>query len=289
MTEAPWQATASDFAHCRRLHRRHGTTYYFATLRLPRLIRRRVHALYGFVRTADEWVDNPGDMTQEEVRGKLCRFEQEMQGAFAGEEPKDPALRAFCASAREAGMDEREPRLFLQAMRQDLTVDRYATYADLEGYMRGSAAAVGLMMCRFAEAPIDKASLEGAKSLGNAMQLTNFIRDMGEDAARGRIYLPQEWLRRFAVSEDRIMARQMSSEVVQLVEHASAKARSLYEAADPEIARLPEGIRLGVRLARVLYAKILDKVAENGGDVLTQRARTTQAEKMAALAAELKG
>ena len=279
-----WASTA-DHDLCRRLHRQHGTTYYFATSRFPAPARRRVHALYGFVRVPDEWVDNP----QDDPAPRLAAYRDDLLCAFEGGRSEHPALRAFGDVARECGMAREEPLCFLDAMAMDLTVARYPTYAHLETYMRGSAAAVGMMMCDALGAGDDATMRAAARALGNAMQLTNFLRDVREDAARGRVYLPQDELAAFGVGEDEIIAGRMSERFRKLSEFQVARARALYAQADAGIPMLPAEARKAVRLARVLYARILDRIEERDHDVFGGRARTSKVEKLAVAARVLAG
>ncbi|RYG39895.1 phytoene/squalene synthase family protein, partial [bacterium] len=249
-------ASAADHAECRRLHRRYGTTYYFATQRFPAAIRRRVHALYGFVRVPDEWVDNPAHTNKDAQSRALSDYRAQLLRGLEGVRPEEPALRAFCDVVHEVRMPLEEPLLFLDAMQMDLTVDRYETYRDLRGYMRGSASAVGLMMCAALEAGDDPEMLAAAQALGEAMQLTNFLRDVAEDAARGRIYLPQEDLRSFGVTEDEIFSGVISDRFCNLMKFEIARARALYALADIGIPMLPPCAQKAVQLARVLYSRI---------------------------------
>src|ERR1700733_13285115 len=179
-------AAPVDHAECRRLHRRFGTTYYFATQRLPKYLRRRVHALYGFVRVPDEWMDNDPRVSRAEREQRLNGYRNELIRGMDGVRPSYAVLRAFCDVAREASLPLDEPLRFLDAMEQDLYVNRYETYRELRGYMRGSAAAIGLMMCDLLEVQTNEMTRLAAIALGDAMQLTNFLRDMGEDMRRGR-------------------------------------------------------------------------------------------------------
>ena len=283
--EAGDHSSAEDHELCRRLHRQHGTTYYFATSRFPTATRRRVHALYGFVRVPDEWVDNPA----EDPAPPLRAYRDDLLCALDGARAQHPALRAFGAVARECGMSPEEPLCFLDAMAMDLSVARYPTYAHLEAYMRGSAAAVGMMMCDVLGAGNDPTMRAAARALGNAMQLTNFLRDVREDAARGRIYLPQDELAAYGVGEDEILGGVMSDRFRRLAELQIARARALYAQADAGIPLLPPETRKAVRLARVLYARILDRVEERGHDVFGGRARTSKVEKIAVAARVLAG
>lgn len=273
-----------DLAICRRIHRKYGTTYYFSTLRLPRRIRWQTHALYAFVRIADEWVDNPGALTLDERRGRLRDWRNQLLKAVDGVAPTDPVMRAFADVLIESKMPIEEPLLFLDSMEMDLTTDRYATFEDLRAYMRGSAAAVGIMMCHVLGADRSDPLLHAARSLGDAMQLTNFLRDVGEDALRGRIYLPSEDLEAFGVREHDILDRRTSPEFRQMMKFQIARARALYEIADGGIPLLPRESQRGVKLARVLYSRILDKLENQDFDPFVKRARTSKLEKLLAVA-----
>lgn len=273
-------ASASDFEQCRRLHRSFGTTYYFATRHFPPHIRRRVHALYGFVRVPDEWVDNPGSLSIAERQVLLKDYRKQLELALNGVCPEHPVLRAFADVMGECEMSLDEPILFLDAMEADLSVTRYPTYADLKGYMRGSASAVGLMMCMVLEAEITPEIETAAIALGEAMQLTNFLRDVGEDIKRERIYLPKEDLSRFGINEDEILAGYKSDRFVELMKFEIKRARSLYSNSDSGIKLLPPSAQRPVKLARLLYARILDRIEERNYDVFRARARTSTLEKL---------
>lgn len=276
-------ATPADLAECRRLHRKYGTTYFFASQRFHAPIRDRVHALYGFVRVPDEWVDNPAAGSRTRPASRLKSYRNDFLRGLDGVCPEEPVLRAFCDVVHEVRMPLEEPLLFLDAMAQDLSVTRYESYEDLQGYMRGSAAAVGVMMCSVLEAGWAPDMLAGARALGEAMQLTNFLRDIREDLERGRIYLPQEDLRRFGVSEEELAHGAMSDRFRALMAFEIDRARQLYRRADIAIPALPREARKPVRLARVLYSGILESIERNGYDVFTRRARTTKLEKAGAL------
>jgi phytoene synthase len=275
-----FQATPSDHERCRQLHRQYGTTYYYATQRFSPSIRRRVHALYGFVRLPDEWVDNPNGQPTSVQAKLLCDYRKSLELGLQGVCPDEPVLRAFCEVSREVDLDSSEPLLFLDAMEQDLTVTRYADFAALQHYMRGSASAVGVMMCAMLEAGENPKMLDAAKALGEAMQLTNFLRDVREDLERGRIYLPQEDLDRFKVREADLSAGQVTPEFVRLMQFEISRARDLYRQADAGIPLLPIHAQKPVRLARVLYSRILDRIERRGYDVFGGRARTSRMEKV---------
>ncbi len=277
-------ATEADFEVCRRLHRQFGTTYYFATGRFPAEVRRRVHALYAFVRIPDEWVDNPGVMSLTERREKLHAFRRELVLGTEGVRPESPVLRAFCDVVREAGMPLDAPFEFLDAMEMDLDRSRYETYEDLRGYMRGSACAVAVMMCQVLGVSLSPETERSARALGEAMQLTNFLRDVAEDFERGRIYLPREDMASFEVSEGDVRSGQVSDRWRRLMKFEVERARALYREADTGLPQLPDKARQAVTLARVLYARILDRIEGRDFDVFRGRARTGSLEKLACAA-----
>lgn len=279
LVSAPF-ATPEDYKLCRHLHKQYGTTYYFASRRFPPRTRLMVDALYGFVRTADEWVDG-ADSANMNAELLLSSFRNEMQSGFEGKRPEHPVLRAFCDTVHEAEIPYLEPHLFLDAMAMDLTKTRYATYDELCGYMRGSAAAVGLMMCSILGAECDDTIEQAACDLGNAMQLTNFLRDIREDYEDlGRIYIPMEDLKRFKVDESQIAARLVDENFISLMQFEINRARKLYDSSLKGIARLPKPARRPVALAHSLYSRILTKIEQNDFDVFSRRARTSHWEKL---------
>jgi len=282
-------ATRDDFAVCAALHRHYGTTYYVSSRLFPREVRQRVDAVYGFVRVPDEWVDNPGTLTREDQLRNLERYREALIAAQAGVRPEDPVLRAFADVMQASRMTLDEPLCFLDAMVMDLTVTRYATYADLQAYMRGSACAVGLMMCQVVGAARTPEVQHAAMALGEAMQLTNFLRDVGEDLARGRVYLPQADFAKYGVSEAMIRAGIVTDPWRAMMAGQISRARDLYGQADPGIPNLPPPMRRAVRMARLLYARILDRIEANDYDVFARRARTSSREKLGVAARVLLG
>lgn len=275
----PQFATSQDHAECRRLHKDFGTTYYFASRRMPPKIRRRIHALYGFVRVPGEWGANQSKANVDVRIQKLRKYRNEYLRGMDGVSPSLSVLRAFCDVAHEVALPVEEPLRFLDAMEQDVFVARYESYDDLRHYMRGSATSVGLMMCSLLEVSCEGQIRGAASALGEAMQLTNFLRDVGEDMRRGRIYLPLEDLRRFPGADVSISREEISPEFIDLMKFEIARTRSLYFEADLGIALLPANLRRSIRLGRILYSQILDRIEQRQFDVFTSRARTSVAEK----------
>lgn len=267
---------AASYARCRLLHRRHGRTYYLATRLLPAWKRPHVHALYGFTRYADEIVDSMADLPVELRAARLRDWTGRFMAGLRGAAVDDPLLPAVLHTITRFELDRADFESFLRSMAMDLTVSSYERYPDLLDYMEGSAAVIGTMMLPILGSTDPAAAREPARQLGLAFQLTNFIRDVGEDLDRGRIYLPAQDLARFGVSPAHLAADAArgaaSAPVTQLIEYEVARARAHYAAAAPGIPLLAPTSQACIRTAYHLYGGILDEVAAAGYDVFARRA-----------------
>ncbi|MEO3809864.1 phytoene/squalene synthase family protein [Sphaerisporangium sp. B11E5] len=283
----PPMTLSASYEHCRLLNARHGRSYYLATLLLPAWKRRHVHALYGFARYADEIVD-AFDMDGDRDKA-LDALTQRLGSALAGDPVDDPVLPAFTHTVRSFGVDHGDIEAFLRSMRADLTVDRYATYDDLLGYMEGSAAVIGTMMLPVLE-PLPGAhgtAREPARQLGLAFQLTNFLRDVAEDLARGRVYLPLADLDRFGVTVADLRAPRAAPAVRELVAFEARRAEDHYRRALEGIGMLVPSSRPCIRAAHELYGGILTEIKTAGYDVLAGRARVPYRRRLAVFARHL--
>ncbi|GAA2511071.1 phytoene/squalene synthase family protein [Pilimelia columellifera] len=276
---------ADSYSRCRELHRRHGRTYYLATRLLPRARRPHVHALYGFARYADEIVDAADVGSPQERAAYLDDWSERFLAGLDGAPVADPLLPAVINTIRECQLDRADFASFLRSMTMDLTVTGYETYDDLLDYMEGSAAVIGTMMLPVLGARDRAAAREPARQLGLAFQLTNFIRDIGEDLDRGRIYLPREDLRRFGVTAASMAADAAagtaSAPTRQLVAYAIERARAHYVAAAPGVAMLDWVSRPCVRVAYLVYGGILDEIARADHDVFSRRAVVSRRRRLA--------
>ncbi|MFI9382288.1 phytoene/squalene synthase family protein [Kutzneria sp. NPDC052558] len=259
------------YAECRRLNAQHGKTFFLATLLLPADRRPAVHALYGFARLADEVVDNPGTSPALE----LSELERQLKAALAGEPAEHPVLAALADTVARHGI---EPTLFdefLASMRMDLDVREYASYAELRTYMRGSAEVIGLQMLPVLGA-VSADAEPYAAALGEAFQLTNFLRDVGEDLDRGRVYLPADELAAFGVDRALLEWCRLSGgrdrRVRAALAHLAARTRSVYRHAALGIPLLAPSARPCVSVAFTLYQGILDELAAIDYDVFARRA-----------------
>jgi phytoene synthase len=259
-----------SYEHCRRLHRRFDPTYYWATRRLPDDVRPAVHALYAFVRTADEIVDGPGRPDHPHDRlAALDRREAELAHARAGEDSPDPVVTALVDAAERHGLPLSELDLYFHSMRVDCGPVRIGTWSELESYMLGSAGSVGGILAVLLDVPHERR--DSFVSLALAFQLTNFIRDVRQDWELDRVYLPAEDLERFGVSTAEIARCEPSTGFRQLLALQVGRARELFDASSPAVHAVSPGVRRGILMARSVYGAVLDRAEQLNFDVLRHR------------------
>lgn len=266
--------SSQEISVCRALHKMHGKHYYYASMLFPREMRYATHILYAFFRVADEYVDAPN----QDPAGAIKQFREAVERLFSGAEipatlgeEEHIVLGATHKVFQEYNIPERYAFEFLDAMEMDLTVDRYATYKDLEHYMYGSAAVVGLMMSYVIG--FKEGALPYAEKLGYAMQLTNFVRDLKEDIEeRGRIYLPQNDLKKFSVQETDLYGKGgVSPHLKELLKFEIQKCRDLYRESDAGILLLNKQGQFAVRAASRIYEGILDDIEKHDYDIFSAR------------------
>lgn len=267
----------ASYARCRELNKRYGTTYYWSTKVLPRVKQHHVWALYGFCRYADDIVDDLGPVPVEQRAAALADFGARFFDDLAAGRSDDPVLKAVVHTVTSFDIDPDCFRRFLRSMTMDLTVATYDTWDDLLGYMDGSAAVIGEMMLPILE-PLRPEALGHARDLGNAFQLTNFLRDIAEDLDRGRQYVPQEDLRRFGVD---LTQREVTPEFIELMRFEIDRCRTLYASADLGVAMLPPSSGRTIRAARALYSRILERIEAADYDVFSTRVRVPTWQKAA--------
>ena len=263
-------ALNQSYETCRRMHRRHDPTYYWAARRLPAEIRPATHALYGYVRTADEIVDGPNrPPSPEQRRAALDAWERELEHGLAAGRSPDPVVGALVDAGRRHRLPLGELRSYMGSMRIDCAPVRIATWPELEGYMDGSAGSVGRIMAPLLGVPARHRA--GYGRLGQAFQYANFIRDVREDTSLDRVYLPAEDRERFGVGEEELARATASPELRALLAFELRRARSLFAEAEPAIAAAPASVRTGVRFAVAVYLRVLDRVERIDFDVLGRR------------------
>jgi phytoene synthase len=255
--------------------REHSRTFHFATGFLPGRTRRAVRSLYGFCRATDDLVDRNGATVEDIERWRA-------QVALPPAAQTHPVLISWSATREEFGVDRRYERELIDGVEMDIFPRRYETWKELEQYCYRVASTVGLLslpIIGLAPGVSPKLAAMYAVRLGVALQLTNILRDVGEDAARGRIYLPLEDLKTHGVSEVDIHRRLMGEKFVALMKFEICRARALYRQALPGIALLDRGVRTAVGAAALLYRGILDEIEAIRYDVFSRRAHLTALKK----------
>ncbi|WP_107655131.1 phytoene/squalene synthase family protein [Nocardia suismassiliense] len=298
----PSTELAQAYRECQRIAAEHGRTYFLATRLLSAERRPAVHALYAFARMVDDIVDHaetdvaqryPGAVREQELpehgpAGELDLIEKQLRIALElgvpaqDRHPRSMILLAVADTIHRYSIGAQHFWTFLDSMRMDVPGtahfrDRYATMTDLHQYMTGSAAAIGLQVlpvlgtvCPIAEAE------PPAAALGEAFQLTNFLRDVAEDLDRGRVYLPADELAAFGVDHDLLVhchhTRRTDPRVRRALAHLIAINRDIYRNAEPGIDLLQPRVRPAIRTAAVLYANILDRIEAADYAVFSHRA-----------------
>jgi 15-cis-phytoene synthase len=247
------------YALCRRMQLRHDPTFFAATQRLPRDVRPAVHALYGYVRAADELVDGPA--RNGDRRAALDAWERRLVDARRGGPSGHPVIAALVDAGRRHDLPLDELHIYMRSMRVDCGRVRIATAEELDAYMDGSAAAVGRIMAPLLGAP----DPDEVARLGVAFQLTNFIRDVREDWSMDRVYLP-------GLPEDELASGQAGPRLRSTVAAQVGRARALFEETAGVSDRCVPSVRNGMRLARAVYGRVLDRVEQGDFDVVGRRA-----------------
>jgi len=265
------------YLRCRALNARHGRTFFLATRLLPPSRRPAIHALYAFARHADDLVDEPEPgLDTGRILARLDHLAATLAAGLRTGHSDDPVLAALVHTVIRYRIDGALFSAFLRSMRMDLSVAGYPTRAALDEYMYGSAEVIGLQLlpvlgtvCEPAEAA------PAAAALGQAFQLTNFLRDVAEDLDRGRVYLPADELAAYGVDRDALSrcraAGRPEPRVRRALADQVARTRAVYARARPGIALLHPAARPCVATACTLYARILDRIEACGHNVFAGR------------------
>jgi phytoene synthase len=253
-----------------------GSSFYYAFLFLPAPKRAAITAFYAFCREVDDVVD---DMVDPGVaHTKLAWWQSEVASAYAGK-PNHPVMLALMPLATDFGIEQRHLQAVIEGCQMDLTQTRYLDYPNLQRYCHLVAGEVGEVAARIF-GQTDPRTTDYAHKLGQALQLTNIIRDVGEDALRGRIYLPVNELQRFDVKAHEILKRTYSDRFTALMQFQAQRAHTLY---DEAMALLPAKDRRaqkpGLMMASI-YRALLREIEANKFQVLHQRIRLTPLRKM---------
>jgi phytoene synthase len=264
-----------SYAYCERLARREAANFYHAFRLLPRDQRRAMCALYSFMRVTDDLTDGPGPVTD---KGRsLETWRRQLDDSLAGNY-SHPLHLAFHHTVERY----RIPRAYLDAVldgvAMDLDTDRYETFAELYPYCYRVASAVGLA-CLHIWGYTGEGAKRHAEAAGIAFQLTNILRDLGEDAARGRVYLPREDLARFGYDEQDLLRGLRDARFQDLMRFEAARAYSYYESGEALVPLLPPAGRSVFLVMQRTYRGLLDAIVRHDFDVFDRRIRLSRLHK----------
>ncbi len=267
---------------CAAMTRAASTNFYYALLTLPPDKRNAIYAAYAFCRLCDDIVDEPErrGTAAEELRATRAK----LAGAYRGE-TDGPIWTALFDAQRRFGISEAHLADVIAGCAMDLTQDRYATFSDLEGYCRRVAGAVGLVViqvCGYS----DQRAVQHAIDLGIGMQLTNIVRDLAEDARNGRVYLPQDEMRRFGYSEAELLAGEINGRFRGLMRFQCERARRYFASGEKLFPYLDRRSRSCPETIYRVYRGLLDRTEAAGYDVFSRRITLSRGTKLA-LAARL--
>ena len=269
----------ASYQECKRLNSIHGKTYYLATLLLPPAKRPHVHALYGFARYADEIVDDlASNLTLDEKALLLKKWSNQVLSDIKSGSSNDPIAAAVVDTTSRFKIPIAHFEAFLHSMNMDLSVRQYQTYEDLHEYVYGSAAVIGLQMVSvlgtISPDAVTSAN-EAAEKLGIAFQLANFIRDVGEDLDRGRVYLPMTELEAHGVNRQMLEKRVITPQIKSALKEQIQRVRRLQNESTAGIKLLTPGARECIQAASQLYCGIVDEVEKIDYQIFTKRAKTS--------------
>ena len=265
----------TDFDYCKKVMKKHGKGYYFATRFFPKKIRIATYALYAWVRKLDDIVDETENKL--EAKEEFNAWVRDWKNVEDGKSTERPEMRAFIKVVRKWNIKKEYMESFIKSMESDLIKKEYANMNELREYMYGSATVVGLMMMQII-GDFKEEAVPYAKSLGEAMQLTNFLRDVKTDFdKRGRVYIPKDELVKYELDLDDVKNYRICRPFIKF---KIKQARELFVHAEKGIHLLPKRAQFPILLSSKLYGAILNKIQKQDFDIFRKRARTNIYEKI---------
>jgi len=262
------------YAYCRSIAHKHGANFSVGFRFLPRTKRRAVYAAYAFCRWADDIADDPGD----NILGRLDDWQRELDACYAGR-PNHPITIALADALEHFAIPRSAFVALIDGCRQDTVKSRYETFEELLHYCELVAASISDISLAIFGYRRDSAIAHG-RDLSTALQLTNVTRDIGDDLSRDRVYLPQEELRRFGVTEREIFERVESDRMRALIQFQVERAESYFRAAEPLLDELDFDARFPVLLMGGVYATVLGKLKKDPFTAIRQRLSLSTLQKM---------
>ena len=269
-------ALAQAYGHCREVAKREARNFYFAFLTLPRAKRQAIYAVYAFARICDDIAD--GDASTEAKLTGLAEVRRSLERAYAGA-PEGPVFTALADVAATYHIEQSRFQALVGGVEMDTAQSRYATFEDLRLYCYGVASTVGLI-CVEVFGYSRPEALCYAEDLGLAMQLTNILRDIREDAERGRVYIPQDELAHFGYSEEELSRGEVNRCFTELMSFQAERARGYYCSGARLLPLVPTRSRACVSVLHGLYSRLLDRIEARCFDVFHGRVRLSTAEKI---------
>jgi len=272
------EALREAYEHCRRVTRREARNFYYGFRLLPASRRRAIYAAYAFSRLCDDVAD--GDLPLAEKARLLEEYRRELDICLAGM-PRGPVFIALADAIDRYRIPPHHFHELINGVEMDLNRRRYETFAELYDYCYRVAAVVGLISIEifgYREPPLARTY---AVDLGVALQLTNILRDIKEDGARGRIYIPLEEMRRFGYSEADLLQGRANEAFLRLMDFQVRRARHYFQRGRRLLPLLPLRSRACVAVLQGIYAAILDRIAARPQAVFEGRVALTAAEKLA--------
>jgi phytoene synthase len=276
------------YEYCESVTRLHAKSFYFAAKFLPAHKQKAVYPIYAFCRHVDDEIDEAEISGRQESITAVGRWHSKLNDVYAGksfetensdDEKQNLVLTAWLDLLGKYRIPQNLPLELMQGVLQDTHTNRYENFDELYVYCYRVASTVGLMSSEILGYS-DASALRYAEAMGIAMQLTNILRDVKEDAAMNRIYLPQEDLRKFDVSEQQIFADNFNENFRRLMKFQIERARYYYAEGEKGIRLLEKDSRFTVLLAARIYGKILDEIEKQNYNVFNRRARTSKRQKI---------
>ncbi|MFV0557519.1 MAG: phytoene/squalene synthase family protein [Enterococcus sp.] len=258
------KATQADFEYCEAIIKKHSKSFYVAFSQLEPQRAQAIYAVYAFCRLADDLVDNEQDGQ------KLTRLHQELSQFECGQIPDQPMWRALATVFAEFEMDIQPFHDMLQGQAKDLTFEQPETIAELAEYAYYVAGSVGLMLLPILSTRAHAIQLP-AKQLGEAMQITNILRDIGEDYQNARIYLPQELMTKYGVTQETLQNQAITPEFIALWEELAQRGEALYEESLTMMPLIEPNARQALLSALFIYREILAVIRKKGYTVFRQK------------------
>jgi len=272
----PEISLSAAYAHCRRLTRKKAKNFYLAFLFLPWQKRRSMYAVYAFCRYADDLVDDPHIRNRKEM---LDQWRHDLETCYSGQPKNHPILIALADTVRQFKIPKRYFLELIDGMEMDLSVKRYRTFEELYEYAYKAASVVGLISIEIFGYR-NKRARDYARNLGIALQLTNIIRDVKEDAERDRIYLPLEDLERFGLAEEDLLKGNYVASFIRLMEYQAARALYYYQEASRLIPPEDRTLLATAEIMKNIYFRILQEIMAQGYDVFRRTVHTSKLTKL---------